>query len=294
MTDDTGDGPAPDRHTAFHRLHHADRPLLLPNAWDHASAAALVRRGFPAIGTTSLGVAAAAGLPDATGAAREGTLALARGLARLPALVSVDIEGGFGERPEEVAALTAELDRAGVVGVNIEDGRPDGTLAPLARQCAVIAAVKERVPRLFVNARTDTHWLAALDGGTPPSLSTTAERIEAYLRAGADGIFVPALTDEQDIGALADDLGETPLNILFAPGRHTYERLAELGVRRISCGSLLFRAALDRAVELAWTIAHPRPEARNGLDRAADLLSYAEAQSLAGDFAQDPAEATPA
>lgn len=294
---DTSDGPVPDRHTAFHRLHHGDRPLLLPNAWDHASAAALVRRGFPAIGTTSLGVAAAAGLPDATGAARDGTLALARGLARLPALVSIDIEGGFGERPEEVAALAAGLDRAGVVGVNIEDGRPDGTLAPLARQCAVIAAVKERVPGLFVNARTDTHWLAASDGGTPPSLATTAERIEAYLRAGADGIFVPALTDEQDIGALADDLGETPLNILFTPGRHTYERLAELGVRRISCGSLLFRAALGRAVELAWTIAHPHPEAhptaKTDLDRAADLLSYAEAQSLAEDFTPDAAEVTP-
>ncbi|MCG0289636.1 isocitrate lyase/phosphoenolpyruvate mutase family protein [Streptomyces sp. PSAA01] len=285
---DTSDVPAPERHTAFRRLHHGERPLLLPNAWDHASAAALVRRGFPAIGTTSLGVAAAAGLPDATGAARDETLALARGIARLPALVSVDIEGGFGERPEEVAALAAELDRAGVVGVNIEDGRPDGTLVPLARQCAVLAAVKERVPRLFVNARTDTHWLAAIGGDTPPSLSAAAERIEAYLGAGADGIFVPALTDEHDIGALADDLGETPLNILFAPGRHTYERLAELGVRRISCGSLLFRAALDRAVELAWTIAHP--EAPAPAHRAADLPSYAEAQSLAEDFTMDVAE----
>ncbi|BBJ39554.1 phosphonomutase [Streptomyces antimycoticus] len=287
MSDKSG-APAPDRHTAFRRLHHGERPLLLPNAWDHASAAALVRRGFPAIGTTSLGVAAAAGLPDATGAARDETLALARGITRLPALVSVDIEGGFSERPEEVAALAAELDRAGVVGVNIEDGRPDGTLAPLARQCAVLAAVKERVPRLFVNARTDTHWLAAIGGDTPPSLSAAAERIEAYVRAGADGIFVPALTDEHDIGALTDDLGETPLNILFTPGRHTYERLAELGVRRISCGSLLFRAALDRAVELAWTIAHP--DAPAPAHQAADLPSYAEAQSLAEDFTEGVAE----
>ncbi|MEU8721377.1 MULTISPECIES: isocitrate lyase/phosphoenolpyruvate mutase family protein [Streptomyces] len=290
MSDKSG-APAPDRHTAFRRLHHGERPLLLPNAWDHASAAALVRRGFPAIGTTSLGVAAAAGLPDATGAARDETLALARGIARLPALVSVDIEGGFSERPEEVAALAAELDRAGVAGVNIEDGRPDGTLAPLAHQCAVLAAVKERAPRLFVNARTDTHWLAAIGGGTPPSLSAAAERIEAYVRAGADGIFVPALTDEHDIGALADDLGETPLNILFTPGRHTYERLAELGVRRISCGSLLFRAALDRAVELAWTIAHP--DAPAPAHQAADLLSYGEAQSLAEDFTQDVTEGIP-
>lgn len=220
----------------------------------------------------------AAGLPDATGATREQTLALARGIVRLPVLVSVDIEGGFGERPEEVAALAAELDEAGVAGVNIEDGRPDGTLAPLTHQCAVIAAVKERAPRLFVNARTDTHWLAAIGGGMTPPLAAAAERAEAYVRAGADGVFVPALTDERDIAALVRDLGETPLNILFAPGRHTYDRLAELGVRRISCGSLLFRAALHRAVELAWTIAHP------DADPAGDPPSYAEAQSLSDPF----------
>ncbi|MET8009596.1 isocitrate lyase/phosphoenolpyruvate mutase family protein [Streptomyces sp. NPDC005271] len=269
-------------HADFRRLHHAERPLLLPNAWDHASAAALARRGFPAIGTTSLGVAVAAGLPDATGATREQTLALARGIVRLPVLVTVDIEGGFGERPEGVAALAAELDEAGVAGVNIEDGRPDGTLAPLAHQYAVIAAVKERVPRLFVNARTDTHWLAAIGGGMTPPLAAAAERAEAYVRAGADGVFVPALTDERDIAALVRDLGETPLNILFAPGRHTYGQLAELGVRRISCGSLLFRAALHRAVELAWTIAHPG--AHPGADPAGDPPGYAEAQSLSDPF----------
>ncbi|WP_432012779.1 isocitrate lyase/PEP mutase family protein [Streptomyces cucumeris] len=269
--------PGPDGHTAFHRLHHTGRPLLLPNAWDHASAAALVRRGFPAIGTTSLGVAVAAGLPDATGATRAETLALARGLTRLPALVSVDIEGGFSERPEEVAALAAALDAAGVVGVNIEDGRPDGTLTPLARQCAVIEAVKERVPRLFVNARTDTHWLAATGAAGTPRLSVTAERLEHYVRAGADGVFVPALTDEHHIASLADDLGDTPLNILLSPRHHTYERLAELGVRRISCGSLLFRAALHRAVELAWSLAHP------GSDPA-PLPGYAETESLSDAF----------
>ncbi|MBL1096598.1 isocitrate lyase/PEP mutase family protein [Streptomyces coffeae] len=288
MSDHQNPAPAPRAdgptgHAAFHRLHHTERPLLLPNAWDHASAAALVRRGFPAIGTTSLGVAVAAGLPDAAGATRAETLTLARGLARLPALVSVDIEGGFSERPEEIAALAAELDAAGVVGVNIEDGRPDGTLAPLAHQCAVIAAIKERVPRLFVNARTDTHWLAAIGAADAPRLSMTAERLAAYVEAGADGVFIPALTDEHHIAALADDLGDTPLNVLFSPGHHTYERLAELGVRRISCGSLLFRAALHSAVGLAWSIAHP--EARPDNSPTA-LPSYAEAESLSDFFAE--------
>ncbi|TVL93221.1 isocitrate lyase/phosphoenolpyruvate mutase family protein [Streptomyces sp. SAJ15] len=275
-----------ERCAAFRRLHHTDRPLLLPNAWDHASGAALARRGFRALGTTSLGVAAAAGLPDATGAAREETLALARGLARLPVLVSVDIEGGFSDRPEEVAVLAAELAAAGVVGVNIEDGRSEGTLAPLGRQCEVITAVKERVPELFVNARTDTHWFPALAGETAPPLSAALERAEAYVRAGADGVFVPGLTDEKDIATLVRDLGQAPLNVLFAPGRHRYEVLAELGVGRVSCGSLLFRAALHRAVELAWSIEHPDADPSN-------LLSYEQAQTLSYDFEAELPEDPP-
>ncbi|WP_174514876.1 isocitrate lyase/phosphoenolpyruvate mutase family protein, partial [Streptacidiphilus anmyonensis] len=116
---------------AFRALHH--RPgelLLLPNAWDHASAASLAAAGFAAVGTTSLGVAAAAGLPDATGATRAETLRLARVIGRGAFLLSVDIEGGFSDDPGEVAALAVELSEAGAVGVNLEDGRADGSLTP--------------------------------------------------------------------------------------------------------------------------------------------------------------------
>src|SRR4051812_42639239 len=106
--------PAP---TPFAGLHHRPRePLLLPNAWDHASAAALAARGFPAIGTTSLAVAAAAGLPDGQAATREHTLRLARTLGSEPYLLSVDAEDGFGEDPDDVAALATELWAAGVAG----------------------------------------------------------------------------------------------------------------------------------------------------------------------------------
>ncbi len=258
-----------DRFARFLRLHHADRPLLLPNAWDHASAAALADRGFAAIGTTSLGVAAAAGLPDATGAARERTLALARGLARLPVPITVDIEGGFSEDPGQVAALAAELARAGVAGVNIEDGRADGRLVPVGHQCEVIAAVKEAAPRLFVNARTDTYWLA-----DAPAAQTPA-RAEAYRRAGADGVFVPGLTAEAAIAGLVRDL-DAPLNVLYAPGL-SYQRLAELGVARVSCGSLLFRTALWAAVRAACEIADPG-------SAVPGPPSYAQAQALAERF----------
>ncbi|QDQ10140.1 isocitrate lyase/PEP mutase family protein [Streptomyces spectabilis] len=259
-----------DRHEAFRALHRTGSPLLLPNAWDHASAAALARAGFPAIGTTSLGVAAAAGKADATGAAREETLRLARGIARLPALITVDIEGGFSDRPEDVADLARELAAAGVVGVNLEDGRPDGTLTAVDAQCALIRAAKAAAPDLFVNARTDTYWLGA-GGGTE-----TERRVTAYQRAGADGVFVPGVRDESVIAALVGAL-DVPLNVLHAPDGPSPARLADLGVRRVSTGSLLFRAAVQQAVDVAQ-------EFIRGASRPRDVLSYADAQDLASAF----------
>ncbi|MEW1928532.1 isocitrate lyase/phosphoenolpyruvate mutase family protein [Streptomyces sp. NPDC088360] len=259
------------RAAEFRALHRTGEPLLLPNAWDHASAAALARGGFPAIGTTSLGVAVAAGKADATGETREETLRLARGLARLPALITVDIEGGFSERPQDVADLAAELALAGVVGVNIEDGRPDGTLADTALQCELIGALKEAAPDLFVNARTDTYWLRAGGAGE------TERRAVAYQQAGADGVFVPGLQEEKAIAALVDGVLDVPLNILFAPGALTFGRLAELGVRRVSSGSLLFRAALHGAVDAAHSIAR-------GGAVPEGLPSYADSQALSAAY----------
>ncbi|MEW9534377.1 isocitrate lyase/phosphoenolpyruvate mutase family protein [Microbispora sp. NPDC049125] len=256
-----------DRARRFRALHHADRPLVLPNAWDHASAAALAAAGFSAVGTTSLGVAAAAGKPDATGGTREETLTLARRLAALPCPVTVDIESGFGGTPAQVAELAAELAAAGIAGINIEDGRPDGTLAPVAGRCETIAAVKSRVPGLFVNARTDTFWLG--DG----SMSQTLTRARAYARAGADGVFVPGVATDDDIRAIVDAV-PLPLNVLFLPGRHTVPALAALGVRRISTGSLLLRAALHAVVTTARAVA-------DGGRVPAGLPSYAEVQALA-------------
>lgn len=223
--------------------------FVLPTAWDSASAAAFVAAGFAAIGTTSLGVAAAAGLPDATGATREPTVALAKRLAALPVPVSVDVEGGFAAEPAGVAELCAELADAGVAGVNVEDGRGD-RLAPAAHLAAVVAAVKARTPDLFVNARTDAHWLRTGDDAT--------SRVRAHADAGADGVFVPGVTDEATLAALVAAV-DVPLNALAVPGGPTVPRLAALGVRRVSLGSLPFRIALGAAVDTARTIAAGAP-----------------------------------
>ena len=221
--------------SAFADLH---RPgFVLPNAWDHASAAALVDAGFPAVATTSLGVAAAVGRPDGAAETAEATIALARRLTHLPVPVSIDIENGFSADPAEVAAY---VDRLGpVAGVNLEDQLTDP-----AHFAQVLVAVTGR--RTFINARVDTYWLGS--GGVDETLA----RAHAYVDAGADGIFVPGVKDEAEIARLADAL-PVPLNVLFLPGL-SVPRLAELGVARISTGSLLYRVALGAAIAAAASV----------------------------------------
>ncbi|MGW0820214.1 isocitrate lyase/PEP mutase family protein [Streptomyces sp. NPDC002845] len=233
--------------TAFADLHHTDEPLLLPNAWDHASASALAARGFRAIGTTSLAVAASVGLPDGTSATREETLRLALSLGSGPFLLSVDAEGGFSEGPDEVGELARELSAVGVVGINLEDGLGDVSL-----HAAKIAAVKSAAPGLFVNARTDTYWLG--DGDDRETLC----RLDAYQQAGADGVFVPGVTDPTGIAALVEAV-DVPLNILYSPTGPTLTHLTDLGVRRVSLGSLLYRRALGAALETVADIRVGRP-----------------------------------
>jgi 2-methylisocitrate lyase-like PEP mutase family enzyme len=248
--------------TPFAALHHADAPLLLPNAWDHASAALLAAQGFAAIGTTSLGVAAAAALPDGAAATRDLTVRLARQLGGAPYLLSVDAEDGYGQEPCEVAELARELAAAGVVGINLEDG-----LGPADLHAAKIAAVKAAVPDLFVNARTDTHWL-----GDAADERETVRRLDAYQQAGADGVFVPGLTDPARITALLKTL-DVPLNILYSPAGPSVADLADVGVRRISLGSYLYRRALGAALDAMADI-------RSGRSPRGTAPTYDEVQAL--------------
>ena len=245
------------KNTAFRALHHQTEPLVLPNAWDHASAVALHAAGFPAVGTTSLGVAAAHGIPDGLGQAGVQAVALARMLAELPFPVTADLESGFGAPPEEVAELVAGL---GVAGVNLEDGRPHG-LADPQEQAELIAAVKACAPGVFLNARIDTHWLGR-------SHEETADRARRYVDAGADGIFVAGLTEPREIERLATI---APLNVLAQ--QRTPKELGELGVKRISTGSLLFRAALHHTVATARAVRDGGIPDAFSYDAVQDLVS---------------------
>ena len=232
----------------FRDLHDGALPLLLPNAWDVASALAFAEAGFPAIGTTSFGVAASGGNPDGGRTSRDATLALARRLTALPCHVSADVEDGYDDDPGRVADYVAEL---GVAGINLEDSTREQLVAPAAH-AAKIAAVKARVPALFVNARVDTYWL-----GQDATVDMTLARAAAYVEAGADGIFVPGATEPADLEAICAAI-PVPVNVLVVPGL-SLERLAALGVRRVSTGSLPYRRAIDAAVEVATSVRDGRP-----------------------------------
>ena len=245
----------------FRALHHTGTPLLLPNAWDHASAVALAEQGFPAIGTTSLGVAAAAGLADGTAATRGETLLLAHRLGRGPYLLSVDAEAGFSNDPEEVGQLARDLAAAGAAGINLEDGRNDGTLTPATAHAAKIAAVKAAAPDLFVNARTDTYWLGGREAETSRRLDAYRQRmgwtVPWYSSADSDFNFDFHVSFYEDRGP--DEYNFTPTEPFTGEGPgtsaflrvdddvfHTYSAFARGGDEQLGTYTWLDMTALGR------------------------------------------------
>jgi 2-methylisocitrate lyase-like PEP mutase family enzyme len=252
--------------TTFRELHHQPTPLLLPNAWDVASAIAFVEAGFPAIGTTSFGVAAAGGTPDGGRSTKDAIRQLVRALAKLPAFVTADIEDGYSDDPVDVAAYVADL---GAAGVNIEDST-SGQLTDPAALVAKITAIKAAAGRIFVNARVDNYWLK--QDATPDA---ALARARAYAEAGADGIFLPGAADPEQLRRFAREL-PVPVNVLAHP-RLTIGELGALGIRRISTGSLPYRAAIDAAVNAATTIraGRPAPAATPYPDMQERLVRYA-------------------
>ncbi|MEU0693493.1 isocitrate lyase/phosphoenolpyruvate mutase family protein [Streptomyces niveus] len=260
---------------SFRELHHRTAPLVLPNAWDVPSALAFVDAGFEAVGTTSFGVASGLGRPDGGRSTRDANVALARALAPLPVHVSVDIEDGYSDDPDEVAAYVSTLAAAGadvadVAGVNIEDSTAE-TLVDPAAHAAKVAAVKRRCPEVFVNARVDTYWL-----GQDATVAATLERAARYVEAGADGVFVPGVMEPGVLRELAAAV-TVPLNVLAVPALSVTE-LAGLGVRRVSTGSLPYRAALHAAVAVADTV-------RGGGGTVPEATPYPELQARLVDYA---------
>jgi 2-methylisocitrate lyase-like PEP mutase family enzyme len=252
---------------SFSDLHYADEPLLLPNAWDVPSALAFCDAGYRAIGTTSFGLAASAGHPDGGRASKELTSDLAKKLRKLPVYLSIDIEDGYDNDAEMVAGYTAQL---GVDGINIEDST-NGRLVDPRALAAKVVAIKERVPQVFVNARVDTYWL-----DQDATVSATLKRADVYVAAGADGIFIPGAAQPSDLRQFTADI-PLPVNVLAIP-KLSLAQLADLGVRRVSTGSLPYRAAIEAAVQVAQNV-------RNGASPPA-AAAYSSMQARLVEFDQ--------
>ncbi|GAA3090253.1 isocitrate lyase/phosphoenolpyruvate mutase family protein [Pseudonocardia yunnanensis] len=242
----TTDTTATDRATRFRQLHETG-VLVLPNAWDAASARLIEDAGAQAIATTSAGVAWSLGHADGNHLPRE---LAADAVRRIVGVVSVpvtaDIETGYGETPAELRSTIEAIIAAGAVGINIEDaGVP---LRETGEQAGRIRTVREAadatgVP-LFVNARIDTYLRQV--GDPAGRLDETVSRARAYINAGADGIFVPGLLDVETLRELAGLL-PVPLNVMAGPGAPAVAELAALGVRRVSVGTAIAQAAYATA-----------------------------------------------
>lgn len=239
----------------FLELHRGPNILVLPNAWDVASARIFEEAGFPAIGTSSAGVAFSLGYPDGQKISREEMLAVVRRIAEAVEVpVTADVEGGFGSTPEEVADTARAVIAAGAVGMNLEDGvegKPE-YLANVNLQKEIIRAVLDAAATAGVpfvlNARTDIFLYGI--GPAETRLARAIERLNAYRLAGAPSLFAPGVKDSKTIAQLARGLAG-PLNILATAGTPPVAELQQLGVARVSIGSGLMRATLGFLGRLA-------------------------------------------
>jgi 2-methylisocitrate lyase-like PEP mutase family enzyme len=230
------------------KLHGSPRILVLANAWDVASARIIEEAGFPAIATTSAGIAASLGYPDGQKITREEMLDVVGRIARAVHVpVTADLEAGYGLAIEDMTETAKAMVHAGAVGMNLEDvtGSDESSLVDVPLQVEKIRAIRKvgellGVP-LVLNARTDIYLMPI--GPPETRFERTVERLRAYHQAGADCLFVPGLRDEETIAKLVQAL-RAPLNILATAGCPTIRKLEQMGVSRVSTGSGVMRATL--------------------------------------------------
>lgn len=233
-----------DRARAFLDRHSQPGAFALPNVWSPGVAKVVAAAGFGALATTSAGIAFSLGLPD------DGSIGRERMLAEIAAIteavdipVSADVESGYGPDPEDVARTITGVIAAGAVGANIEDAI-SGSPLDVERAVERIAAARQAADQsglpFTLNARADSYLV-----GHPDAFADAVARAERYRAAGADCVFVPGASDADTIGRLAAAIG-APLNVVAGLSGEpldlaTYDRL---GVRRVSVGGSLARAAL--------------------------------------------------
>jgi 2-methylisocitrate lyase-like PEP mutase family enzyme len=256
------------------KLHRRQGIFVVPNPWDAGSARLLAHLGFEALATTSAGLAFSLAKSDGLAVVtREETLANARTIVEATELpVTADLENGFGDAPETCAETVRLAADAGLVGGSIEDatGNPAAPIYPLElaveRVKAAVAAARSLAVPFTLTARAEN-----LIHGRP-DLHDTIRRLEAFAAAGADVLYAPGLTTREEIAAVVRAVAPKPVNVVMglSKGFFTINELADLGVRRISLGSSLARAAYGAFLRAAEEI-----HDKGSFTFAKDLVPYA-------------------
>lgn len=246
----------------FRKLHHGPRMLLLPNAWDVASARILEECGHPAIATSSAAVAFSLGYPDGQRISRDEMLEVCGRIARAVNIpVTADLEAGYGTTVKDMVETVKAAIAEGIIGMNLEDvtGDHENSVVDLPLQVEKIRAISETAKSVGVpfvlNARTDVYLMPI--GPEATRLERTVERLRAYRDAGAACLFAPGVYDRDIIAKLVKAL-EAPLNILANPALPPMAELEKIGVARVSAGSGIMRAAMGVVQRVAKEVLEQR------------------------------------
>jgi 2-methylisocitrate lyase-like PEP mutase family enzyme len=233
----------------FRRLHQGPSILVLPNAWDAASARIFSTLGFPALATTSAGIANCLGYPDGENIPLDEMLFMIKRIVSAVNLpVTADMEGGYSDDLEKLSRTIASVIDSGVVGINLEDSTPSDELIDIDVQAEKIRVVRGAASssgaELFINARVDLYLLQV--GSREERLRNTISRGLAYKAAGADCIFIPGVVEERVIEKLVKNI-PAPINVLGTSNTPPVGALERLGVARVSVGSGPARACATLA-----------------------------------------------
>ena len=229
-----------DKYQQFHQLHHQPTGFVLANAWDLSSAQFIQAAGAKALATTSWGIAASLGLADGENISFQTQLALVKSLTKhIHIPLTVDIESGYSNDPLQISQNVLALAKLGIVGINIEDSNKEtNALRSIEQQCTIISEIKKVLNEngfgsLFINARTDTFFVS------DRPFQATLERAKAYQNAGADGLFVPGLTNIEQITSLTNAI-DMPLNVMAMSNFNSAKAAFAGGAKRFSLGNSLY------------------------------------------------------
>ena len=233
----------------FYQLHHLPGLFVLPNVWNAKSARLVEEKNFPAIATSSAAVADSLGYEDGEQMPfNTYRFIIQRILASTNIPLTVDLEMGYGLSADDIYNNILSLINLGVVGINLEDStieRGHRILKDAATFAQTLSTIRSRLIaddlQLFINVRCDTYIL-----NVGNKSQETRERLKHYEQSGADGIFLPCISDEQDIRE-AVKATKLPLNVMYIPGLPGLDELETLGVKRVSMGPYLYNKAYDPA-----------------------------------------------